>query len=256
MVKRGLAASRSEAEALVASAQVLVSGALAERPSRRVSPSEPLVVTRLVPRFASRGGEKLDAALGKFGVDVAGKEALDAGASTGGFTDCLLQRGASRVVAVDVGRGQLLARLRADPRVEVVEGVNVRLLRPEDLSGRRFPVIVADLSFISLTLVAGALAGVAAPGADLVVLVKPQFEAGRAAVSRGKGVVRDPAAWEGALRSAGDAFEAVGAGAIGAMTSPLVGARGNREFFLHLRAGCASELGPAALDAIAREAAG
>jgi len=170
-------------------------------------------------------------------VEAEGKEALDAGASTGGFTDCLLARGASRVVAVDVGKGQLLARLRADPRVEVVEGANVRYLGPSDLGGRRYPLVVADLSFISLTVVAGALVGLALPGADLVVLVKPQFEAGRAMVSRGKGVVRDVGAWAEALRVVSEAFEAAGAGAAGAMASPLLGARGNVEFFLHLKQG-------------------
>jgi 23S rRNA (cytidine1920-2'-O)/16S rRNA (cytidine1409-2'-O)-methyltransferase len=219
------------------SSRVLVAGAVAEKPSRQVSAAEPLVITAPLPRFASRGGEKLDAALGYFGVEVEGKEVLDAGASTGGFTDCLLARGASRVVAVDVGRGQLLARLRADPRVEVVEGANVRHLQPSHLGGRRFYLIVADLSFISLTVVAGALVGLAQPGADLVVLVKPQFEAGRSTVSKGKGVVRDRSAWVAALQSVSAAFERAGAGAVGVVASPLLGARGNVEFFLRLRAG-------------------
>ncbi|MDA8300961.1 MAG: TlyA family RNA methyltransferase [Actinomycetota bacterium] len=234
LVTRGLASSRSEAGALVAASRVLVAGAVAEKTSRQVSSSEPLVVTEPLPRFASRGGEKLDAALRGFGVEVKGKEALDAGTSTGGFTDCLLQWGASRVVAVDVGRGQLLARLRADPRVEVMEGRNIRYLSPEDVGGRRFDIVVADLSFISLTMVAGALVGLARPGADLVVLVKPQFEAGKALVSRGRGVVRDAGAWAGALRSVADAFVAAGAGVVGAMASPLLGTRGNTEFFLHV----------------------
>ena len=218
----------------MAASRVLVAGAVAEKTSRQVSSSEPLVVTEPLPRFASRGGEKLDAALWGFGVEVKGKEALDAGTSTGGFTDCLLQWGASRVVAVDVGRGQLLVRLRADPRVEVMEGRNIRYLSPEDVGGRRFDIVVADLSFISLTMVAGALVGLARPGADLVVLVKPQFEAGKALVSRGRGVVRDAGAWAGALRSVADAFVAAGAGVVGVMASPLLGARGNTEFFLHV----------------------
>lgn len=252
LVSRGLAASRGEAEALVSSARVLVAGAVAEKASRQVSPAEPIVVTAGLPRYASRGGEKLEAALGSFGVNVTGKEALDAGASTGGFTDCLLAWGARRVLAVDVGRGQLLLRLRRDPRVEVVEGVNVRRLQPSDLGGRRFPLVVADLSFISLTVVASALVGLALPGADLVVLVKPQFEAGRAAVSRGKGVVRDPEVWAGALKRVTAAFAAVGAGLAGACVSPLEGAAGNVEFFLHLRAGEPSV--SVGLDELARRA--
>ena len=170
-------------------------------------------------------------------MEVEGKEALDAGASTGGFTDCLLSRGATSVVAVDVGKGQLLARLRADRRVQLVEGANVRYLQPSHLGGRAFPLVVADLSFISLTVVAGALVGLARPGADLVVLVKPQFEAGRATVSRGKGIVRDPGAWAAALQVVSEAFGAAGAGVAGAMASPLLGARGNVEFFLHLKVG-------------------
>lgn len=253
LVTRGLAASRSEAETLVASGRVLVSGAVAEKPSRQVSPAEPLVVTGGPPRYASRGGEKLHAALGAFSVEVAGKEVLDAGASTGGFTDCLLAWGASRVLAVDVGRGQLLARLRADARVELLEGLNVRYLRPENLGGRLFPLVVADLSFISLTVVASALVGLSEPGGDLIVLVKPQFEAGRQVVSRGRGVVRDPVVWARSLERAGAAFEAAGAGVMGAMASPVVGATGNVEFFLHLRASQPSV--QVDLDGVARAAA-
>jgi 23S rRNA (cytidine1920-2'-O)/16S rRNA (cytidine1409-2'-O)-methyltransferase len=221
----------------VAAGRVLVGGAVAAKPSRQVSPSEPLLVLGPPPRFASRGGEKLDAALEHFGVCVGGKVALDAGASTGGFTDCLLQRGASQVVSVDVGHGQLLARLRDDPRVEVMENANVRYMRPEDVGGRQFDVVVADLSFISLMIVAQALLGLAKPGADIVVLVKPQFEAGKAIVSKGKGVVRDPKVWAGVLCDVAGAFEAGGAAVVGGMASPLLGAQGNVEFFLHMRTG-------------------
>ncbi len=194
-----------------------------------------MVVSAPPARFASRGGEKLDAALEHFGLEVAGKDALDAGASTGGFTDCLLQRGAATVVAVDVGHGQLLHRLRLDPRVEVMERANVRYLVPQDVGDRRFDVVVADLSFISLMMVASALLGLAKPAADLVVLVKPQFEAGRAIVSKGKGVVRDPKVWASVLCDVAGAFEASGAEVAGGMASPLLGAEGNVEFFLHLR---------------------
>jgi 23S rRNA (cytidine1920-2'-O)/16S rRNA (cytidine1409-2'-O)-methyltransferase len=168
---------------------------------------------------------------------------LDAGASTGGFTDCLLQRGAAQVYAVDVGHGQLDPSLRADPRVWVLERVNVRgldvaTLQRVDPAFSPCAVVVADVSFISLRTVAPALCGeVAAPGADLVVLVKPQFEAGRAVVSRGKGVVRDPREWEGALQGVASALVSAGTGIMGAMASPLTGASGNVEFLLHARKG-------------------
>ena len=217
---------------------------MADKASRQVASSEPLVVKGPPPRFASRGGEKLDGAIGHFSLDVAGRQALDAGASTGGFTDCLLVHGAAHVVAVDVGHGQLLERLRRDPRVEVVERANVRYLGPADLGGRRFDVVVADLSFISLMMVASALLSLAKPAADLVVLVKPQFEAGRAVVSKGKGVVRDPKVWASVLCDVAGAFEAAGAAVVGGMPSPLLGAEGNVEFFLHLRNG-AKPLGAA-----------
>ncbi|HET9059846.1 MAG TPA: TlyA family RNA methyltransferase [Acidimicrobiales bacterium] len=235
LVRRGLATGRGEAVALISAGRVLVGGAPADKPARQVAPSEPVVVTGPPARFASRGGEKLDAALDRFGIDVGGRQSLDAGASTGGFTDCLLQRGASRVVAVDVGHGQLLERLRHDPRVEVLEHCNIRSLVPADLGGRRFPVLVADLSFISLRTVAPSLVALAAPGADLVVLVKPQFEAGRADVSRGRGVVRGREVWQGALSGVAAAFLAQGAMPCDAMPSPITGSSGNVEFLLHIR---------------------
>ncbi len=237
LVNRGLAGDRAEASSLVAAGRVLVAGAVASKSSRQVAPSEPIVVSGLPPRFASRGGEKLDAALEHFCLDVVGKDALDAGASTGGFTDCLLQRGVAKVVAVDVGHGQLLSRLRADPRVEVMEHANVRYLQPRDVGNRCFDMVVADLSFISLMMVAQALLGLAKPRADLVVLVKPQFEAGHAVVSKGKGVVRDPKVWASVLCDVAGAFQAWGAIVAGGMASPLLGAAGNVEFFLHLRTG-------------------
>lgn len=255
LVDKGLAANRAEAGALVAAGRVLVGGAMADKVSRQVGPAEPIVVTGPPARFASRGGDKLDAALGHFRVDVRDKEVLDAGASTGGFTDCLLQRGAARVVAVDVGHGQLLARLRADDRVEVVERANIRYLSPADLGGRRFDVVVADLSFISLMMVAGALLGLARPVADLVVLVKPQFEAGKATVSKGKGVIRDPKVWASVLCDVAGAFEAGGATVAGGMTSPLVGAQGNVEFFLHLLTGRPPAPVGMALESLATSAA-
>ncbi|MCB1005291.1 MAG: TlyA family RNA methyltransferase, partial [Acidimicrobiales bacterium] len=178
LVRRGLATTRRQAQEHIAAGRVTVGGAPAAKPARLVAPDEPLAVLGPPPRFVGRGGEKLDAALGHFEIAVAGREALDAGASTGGFTDALLQRGARRVVALDVGHGQLDARLRADPRVVVRERTNVRHLRSGDAVGGAVDLVTADLSFISLRAVVPALLAVARPGADLVLLVKPQFEAG------------------------------------------------------------------------------
>ena len=198
-----------------------------------VDADDPVALQGPKPRFVSRGGDKLDAALDRFGVDVAGRGALDAGASTGGFTDCLLQRGAARVVAVDVGYGQLDSRLRSDPRVTVLERTNVRGLTAGEVGGP-FPVVVADLSFISLRTVAPALLALAVPGGDLVVLVKPQFEAGAAEASRTRGVIRDPEVWQRVLEEVATAYAGHGAAVVGLMVSPLRGAEGNVEFLAHL----------------------
>jgi 23S rRNA (cytidine1920-2'-O)/16S rRNA (cytidine1409-2'-O)-methyltransferase len=212
-----------------------VGGAPALKAARQVAPHEAVVVRGDGPRFVGRGGDKLAAALDRFAVPVDGSRALDAGASTGGFTDCLLQYGARRVVAVDVGYGQLHERLRADPRVESVERTNVRDLAPGDL-GPPFDLVVADLSFISLRTVLPPLLGQAAPGAHVVLLVKPQFEAGRDEAARGRGVIRDPAVWRRVLDEVLIALRADGAAIMGAMVSPLTGADGNVEFLVHARA--------------------
>jgi 23S rRNA (cytidine1920-2'-O)/16S rRNA (cytidine1409-2'-O)-methyltransferase len=240
LVRRGLVVNRQAAQAAVADGRVLVGGSLAERSSRLVSPSEPLELVGEGPRFVSRGGEKLDAALDRFGIEVGGRVALDAGASTGGFTDCLLQRGAALVLAVDVGHGQLDASLRRDERVIVVERTNVRTLTLDARwagTGRApaaVDVVTADLSFISLRTVLPVLAGtVAGDGADLVLLVKPQFEAGRREATRGKGVIRDPAVWAAALEGVASSLSACGAAIMGVMRSPITGASGNVEFLLH-----------------------
>ncbi len=225
--------SRQQAQEAIAAGRVLVGGAPADKPARMVAADEPIVLAGPPPRFVSRGGEKLDAALSRFAIDVEGKHALDAGASTGGFTDCLLQRGAAGVIAVDVGYGQLHERLRADGRVTVRERTNVRSLVLEV----PVPVVVGDLSFISLGTVAPALVGAnAVEGAEVVVLVKPQFEAGRAEVSKGRGVVRDPTVWRRVLGETASALSASGAAMMGVMVSPLKGADGNVEFLFHLRA--------------------
>ena len=183
----------------------------------------------------SRGGEKLRAALDRFGVDPRGRDCLDAGASTGGFTDCLLQAGAGRVVAVDVGYGQLAWEVRNDPRVTVMERTNVRTLEPADLPFAP-ELVVADLSFISLRAVLPALVRVSAPDAEFVVLVKPQFEAGPGGVGSG-GVVRDPEVWRRVLGEVADAFGSLEVGVLGVVASPLRGPAGNVEFLLHGRRG-------------------
>jgi 23S rRNA (cytidine1920-2'-O)/16S rRNA (cytidine1409-2'-O)-methyltransferase len=215
---------------------VLVAGSIAIKPARMVDASEPVELLGPPPRFVGRGGEKLDAALERFNVDVHGRRCLDAGASTGGFTDCLLQRGAAEVVAIDVGYGQLHERLRADPRVRNLERTNVRALTPADVGGPA-AVVVADLSFISLRTVLAALVGMAEPGADLVLLVKPQFEAGREEAAKGRGVIRDPAVWRRVLDEVRATALSQGAAMMGVMPSPITGAEGNVEFLVHCRAG-------------------
>ncbi len=264
-MRRGLFPSRHEAQSAIVAGTVLVAGAPADKPARLVAPDEAVVVLGPPSPFVSRGGLKLDAALSRFEVPVSGRRALDAGASTGGFTDCLLQRGASHVYAVDVGHGQLHPAVRADQRVTVLERTNARTLTVADLcvadpAFEPCPLVVTDLSFISLRSVVPALVGpVSAPDADLVLLVKPQFEAGRAAVSRGKGVVRDPAVWLGALEGVVSALHEAGTGIMGAMASPLTGAAGNVEFLLHARKGAPgpdADEAAALLSAAVSEAAG
>jgi 23S rRNA (cytidine1920-2'-O)/16S rRNA (cytidine1409-2'-O)-methyltransferase len=231
LVRRGLAVSRAEAQAAVRDGLVLVAGRPADKPATLVAPAEPLELLGPPRRFVSRGGEKLDAALERFGIDVGGRACLDVGASTGGFTDCLLRRGAAHVVAVDVGYGQLAWSLRTDPRVTVLDRTNARELRPDDLPYAP-SLVVGDLSFISLTLVIPALAVAAAPEADLVLLVKPQFEAGPGDVGRG-GVVRDRAVWRRTVERVATACTGAGLAPVGVMASPLPGPAGNVEFPLH-----------------------
>ncbi len=247
LVRRGLARTRTEAQDAVRNGLVVVGGRPASKPSTLVRPDEALQLAGRPRRFVSRGGDKLDAALDRFGVAVSGRDALDAGASTGGFTDCLLKRGAARVVAVDVVYGQLAWALRRDPRVTVLERTNVRDLVPADLPFAP-QVVVADLSFISLRLALPALAAASVTGADLVLLVKPQFEAVPRDVGKG-GVVRDPGVWRLALERIAEACEASGATPTGATASPLLGPAGNVEFFLHaVKDGVAGP--PALADAI------
>ena len=231
LVRRGLAGTRTEARAAVRRGEVVLGGRPADKPSTLVAPDEPLEMLGPARRFVSRGGEKLEAALGRFGVDVAGRDCLDAGASTGGFTDCLLRRGAARVAAVDVAYGQFAWTLRQDPRVTVLERTNVRNLRPGELPFAP-EVVVADLSFVSLRTVVPVLAGVSGDGAELVLLVKPQFEARPDEVAEG-GVVRDPAVWRRAVERVAEACTDAGLAPQAVMASPLPGPAGNVEFFLH-----------------------
>ena len=240
-----MAESRAAAGRLIETGRVLVGGAPAVKASRLVAPGEPLELIGPPPRYVGRGGEKLEAALARFGIGVRGRTALDAGSSTGGFTDCLLQAGAAKVVAVDVGRAQLHERLRADPRVEVRERTDIRTV---PATGESYPLVVADLSFISLRSVARSLVALAAPTADIVVLVKPQFEAGRAEASRGKGVIRDPAVWSRVLEQAITAMEDAGAANMGVMVSPLRGADGNVEFLAWFRVGTPAPGGERAVE--------
>jgi 23S rRNA (cytidine1920-2'-O)/16S rRNA (cytidine1409-2'-O)-methyltransferase len=232
LVRRGLAPSRTRAQQDIADGRVLVGGAPAAKPTRLVSAGEPIVVQGPGPRWVSRAGAKLDGALDRFDVDVRGWRVLDAGASTGGFSDCLLQRGAAAIVAVDVGYGQLHERVGGDARVRVVDRTNVRDLDPA-LVGEPVDLVTADLSFISLRLVLDALFAVLRPGGSLVALVKPQFEAGRQVVARGRGIVTEPDVWRSVLEEVTSACEARGATIMGVMASPITGTDGNVEFLLH-----------------------
>lgn len=251
LVRRGLARSRGEAAELIAAGEILLGGVPATKVATLVDAGVAIEVRDDRERFASRGGHKLAGALDRLDVLVEGRYCLDAGASTGGFTDVLLRGGAARVVAVDVGYGQLAWALRTDERVVVLDRTNVRHLRPDDVPPPAPGLVVADLSFISLTAVLEALVAVAAPGADLVLLCKPQFEVGPALVGKG-GVVRDPAAWRGALEAVCARGTELGLGVAGVTASPLPGPSGNVEFFAHLRAGAPGAGDPLAEAAIAR----
>ncbi|WP_372699332.1 TlyA family RNA methyltransferase [Arthrobacter sp. JSM 101049] len=235
LVARGLARSRTHAAKLIAAGRVDVNGATAARAAKQVAPTDRLAVQDAGDEeFVSRAGHKLAGALDAFDdIQVRGLRCLDAGASTGGFTDVLLRRGADRVVAVDVGHGQLVDQIRNDPRVDVHEGLNVRTLVP-GLIGGSVDLVVADLSFISLRLVVGPLAAVTRPGGDLVLMVKPQFEVGRDNLGR-TGVVTSAELRRRAVHGVVEAAEAAGTVLAGLARSPLPGQDGNVEFFLRLR---------------------
>lgn len=238
LVRRGLARSREQAAALVEAGRVQLRGVPARKPAAMVDPADPLLVTGEDPgsEYVSRGGHKLAGALAAFapaGLTVAGRRCLDAGASTGGFTDVLLRADAAEVVAVDVGYGQLAWPLRNDPRVRVLERTNVRTLTPEVIDGP-VDLTVADLSFISLRLVLPALAGCTRPDGDLALMVKPQFEVGKERVGAG-GVVRDPSLRAEAVLDVAAAAARLDLGLADVAASPLPGPSGNVEFFVWLR---------------------
>ncbi|HEY3830787.1 MAG TPA: TlyA family RNA methyltransferase [Acidimicrobiia bacterium] len=248
LVRRGLARSRADAVEAVQQGRVTVGGAPADNPARQVSDADPIERAGEPSPYVSRGGLKLAAALDAFAVEVSGGTWLDAGASTGGFTDCLLQRGAACVHAVDVGHGQLAWSLQRDPRVVVHDRTNVRNLEPDDIGG---PVdgCVADLSFISLRTVAPALVRCTRQDGDFVLLVKPQFEAGRSRVGKG-GVIRDRTVHAAVLLEVAGALAEQGLVTVAAVASPIHGADGNREFLFHAR-GTGPQLAVAALEALA-----
>ncbi len=235
LVRRALFPSRSEAQDAIGAGHVIVSGVPAPKSSTLVDGSVPIRVEAAPGRFVSRGGDKLAGALEDFGVEVRNRRALDAGASTGGFTDCLLQGGAASVVAVDVGYGQLDWSIRNDRRVSVFERLNLRYA-DVDLLGGPFDVIVADLSFISICTVSSRLTALARENGDLILLVKPQFEVGKGQVGKG-GVVRDAGKHRAALERVIACLAVDGLGTLAITVSPLKGAKGNREFFIWARKG-------------------
>ena len=232
LVEHGFARSREEAQRRILAGEVRIGDRIAAKASETVPPGAGVSVEQKEDAFASRGGEKLEGALAAFGIDVGGRTAIDVGASTGGFTDCLLRRGAARVYAVDVGYGQLDWRLRNDPRVVVLERTNVRHLEPETIP-ESADIVTIDVSFISLRLVLPAIVPLLRPGGDIVALVKPQFEVGKGQVGKG-GVVRDPALHAAAVEHVRQAARALGLVEKGEVESPLRGPKGNREFFLWL----------------------
>ena len=235
---RGLAASRERARALILAGQVRVDGAPVSKAGHPVALDANVTLAEPDHPYVGRGGVKLADALDAFEIAVAGRIALDVGASTGGFTDVLLRRGAAKVVALDVGHGQLDWTIRNDPRVVVIERVNARTLGPEQLpaDARVFSLVTMDLSFISLRQVLPAIVPLLDPGGDVVMLVKPQFEAGRAEVAKG-GLVRDPAVHARVVEEVAAAANALGLTRLATSESPITGIEGNREFFLHMRHG-------------------
>ena len=235
LVRRRLFSSRAAAQQAILAGEVEVDGFVATKAATQVAEQASVRLVTAPPPYVSRGGLKLEAALDAFAVAVTGRHGVDLGASTGGFTDCLLQRGAGSVAAIDVGYGQLHWKLRSDPRVTVHERLNVRHMDVDGLGGP-WDVVVADLSFISLALVAEPVSRCGHSDSDWVLLIKPQFEAGRDAVGKG-GIVRDPAVRAETIEAVVASLEGVGLGARGIVDSPIQGSKGNHEFLIWLRRG-------------------
>lgn len=233
LVERGLAQSRERANALILSGVVLVNGQPAQKAGTQINDSAEITLKERDHPYVGRGGIKLAHALDAFDISVDGREALDIGASTGGFTDVLLRRGATRVIALDVGHGQLDWGLRNDPRVVVIERANARTLEPSDLPGA-VDIVTIDVSFISLRHIFPRVPALLRPAGDVVALVKPQFEAGRSEVGK-KGVVRDPIVQQRVIDEAARSAAEVGLVRVAMTESPITGDTGNREFFLHLK---------------------
>lgn len=233
LVERGLVESRTRAQALILAGQVLVQEQRIDKPGQLIDTSAEIRIKGDSLRYASRGGLKLEAALREFNIDPNGKNAIDIGSSTGGFTDCLLQHGAARVWAVDVGHNQLVWRLREDPRVVVLEKVNARNLDP-DFFPAPFDIATIDVSFISLSKILPALRPCISDSADCVALIKPQFEVGKGEVGRG-GIVTDPAKQRRVLHEIKTVAFSLGLFAVGLIESPILGAEGNKEFLMHMK---------------------
>jgi len=233
LVERGLAPSRERAQAMILAGRVLVNEQKVEKAGAAVAADAAIRLLGDAQRYVSRGGMKLEKALEHWRIDPTGRTCLDVGASTGGFTDCLLQHGAAQVIAIDTGYGQFDARLRNDPRVRLLEKTNARYLKPQDV-GESPDLLAMDVSFISATLVLPAVVAACARPLDAVVLVKPQFEVGRELVGKG-GIVRDPQAQQAAVEKVRASVIALGAASTDAIESPILGAEGNREFLLYAR---------------------
>ncbi len=238
--ERGLAESRTQAQALILAGQVLVNEQRIDKPGHLVEAGSTIRIKGDMPRYASRGGLKLEAALREFQINVADKNCLDVGASTGGFTDCLLQHGAAHVWAIDTGHNQFAWKLRQDKRVTLVEGLNARYLEPNQFSVW-FDVAVIDVSFISLSKILSAVAGAITDDADCVALIKPQFEVGKGEVGKG-GIVSDPAKHRRVLKEVIAFASSINLFPANLINSPILGAEGNREFLIHLRNGQESEV--------------
>jgi 23S rRNA (cytidine1920-2'-O)/16S rRNA (cytidine1409-2'-O)-methyltransferase len=247
IVERGLAESRTRAQALILAGQVLVAEQRADKPGQMVDAALEIRIKGETPRYVSRGGLKLEAALDQFRINVEGRACIDVGASTGGFTDCLLQHGAARVWAIDVGHNQLAWKIRQDPRVVVIEGRNARDLAPEQFA-EPLTVATVDVSFISLAKIFPALAACLADGADVIALVKPQFEVGRGEVGKG-GIVTDPLKHRRVLAEVAGVAASLGLSPVDVIASPILGAEGNREFLIHFEKRRDAEAIPPALEA-------